>query len=236
MSVITYFFLNNTADPKTFLLQTVLPDKWEHVCYELEKHIGLHDASVHNRNSGYILGWKYQFKEKAATYKDKPFFQLSDLIQPGDPIVISRKPFRESWQRPYVPTRYAPKPAPVKTITEEIKMIPVSEEERLLSLINTQAELYAHPQNVHKVHRVQVSIPPRHHHHQHASEALSVPPDSYVCHTCGKKGHWIESCTKKNDPLFRPVCRRVMPAGIPRSMLRKAETEAERNMAWMGEL
>lgn len=52
----------------------------------------------------------------------------------------------------------------------------------------------------------------------HADRA-PTPGPNYVCHRCGKPGHWIDQCPTNGDPTFDKV-RVRRPTGIPQSMLR----------------
>jgi len=50
------------------------------------------------------------------------------------------------------------------------------------------------------------------------------PPTRYICHYCGVVGeHFITYCPQRNNPQFRPLFKRVVPAGIPRQRFRPAQ-------------
>ncbi|KAF9194696.1 E3 ubiquitin-protein ligase rbbp6 [Haplosporangium sp. Z 767] len=55
------------------------------------------------------------------------------------------------------------------------------------------------------------------------------PPNTFVCHRCGKKGeHWIQYCPTNNDKNFEPM-RIKKTTGIPRSFLKTVETDTLQN-------
>ncbi|KAK9450057.1 DWNN domain-containing protein [Limtongia smithiae] len=45
------------------------------------------------------------------------------------------------------------------------------------------------------------------------------PPPTYICHRCGKKGHWIQACPTNSDPNFE-YRRLKRTTGIPKSFLK----------------
>lgn len=49
---------------------------------------------------------------------------------------------------------------------------------------------------------------------------LTTPPPAYVCHRCGKTGHFIRECPENNNPDFvnQPRVRHGVP-GVPRTFL-----------------
>ncbi|KAL1640119.1 Protein mpe1 [Diplodia intermedia] len=49
------------------------------------------------------------------------------------------------------------------------------------------------------------------------------PPDTYICHRCHVKGHWIQACPTNDDPNFENKPRIKRTTGIPRSMLQTIE-------------
>ncbi len=48
----------------------------------------------------------------------------------------------------------------------------------------------------------------------------TVPPDTYVCYRCNKKGHYIQNCPTNNDRAFDQL-RTKVPAGVPKDFLQK---------------
>ncbi|KAK8227335.1 DWNN domain-containing protein [Phyllosticta capitalensis] len=49
------------------------------------------------------------------------------------------------------------------------------------------------------------------------------PPETYICHRCHVKGHWIQACPTNDDPNFENKPRIKRTTGIPRSMLQTIE-------------
>ncbi|EPY28211.1 nucleic acid binding protein [Angomonas deanei] len=45
---------------------------------------------------------------------------------------------------------------------------------------------------------------------------LKPPPDSYVCHNCGKGGHFIQHCPNRDGKNLRVL---ALPTGIPEALL-----------------
>src|SRR5271169_2614452 len=49
------------------------------------------------------------------------------------------------------------------------------------------------------------------------------PPQGYICHRCGEKGHWIQACPTNDDPNFDNKPRIKRTTGIPKTFLKRAE-------------
>src|SRR5579859_7791031 len=49
------------------------------------------------------------------------------------------------------------------------------------------------------------------------------PPQGYICHRCGEKGHWIQACPTNDDPNFDNKPRIKRTTGIPKTFLKKAD-------------
>ena len=64
---------------------------------------------------------------------------------------------------------------------------------------------------------------------------IKPPPDYYVCHRCGKRGHWKHMCPSSNAIGFVPVTQPPVPTGIPKSMLREAKTDEERKTSMVAD-
>ncbi|KAJ1668958.1 Retinoblastoma-binding protein, partial [Coemansia sp. RSA 25] len=68
---------------------------------------------------------------------------------------------------------------------------------------------------------------PRPRPHQMRPENQGPPPPHYICHLCGKPGHWIYSCSligQPGDGTGKPTGHRVKrTTGIPRSFLQKVD-------------
>ncbi len=61
------------------------------------------------------------------------------------------------------------------------------------------------------------------------NHAMNVPvPEYYICHRCNQPGHFINNCPMKFDST---IIKRQNTTGIPKSMLRLAETDEEKRTA-----
>src|SRR5271154_6202129 len=49
------------------------------------------------------------------------------------------------------------------------------------------------------------------------------PPQGYICHRCGERGHWIQACPTNDDPNFDNKPRIKRTTGIPKTFLKRAE-------------
>ena len=49
------------------------------------------------------------------------------------------------------------------------------------------------------------------------------PPQGYICHRCGEKGHWIQACPTNDDPSFDNKPRIKRTTGIPKTFLKKTD-------------
>lgn len=49
------------------------------------------------------------------------------------------------------------------------------------------------------------------------------PPQGYICHRCGEKGHWIQACPTNSNPNFDNKPRIKRTTGIPKMFLKKAD-------------
>ncbi|KAF2160532.1 hypothetical protein M409DRAFT_70297 [Zasmidium cellare ATCC 36951] len=61
------------------------------------------------------------------------------------------------------------------------------------------------------------------------NKAAAVPdkplPPGYMCHRCGKSGHWIQACPTNNDPNFDGKHKFKRTTGIPKSFHVAVDTE-----------
>lgn len=49
------------------------------------------------------------------------------------------------------------------------------------------------------------------------------PPNGYVCHRCGEKGHWIQQCPTNDNPEYNDRPRIKRTTGIPKSFLKTVD-------------
>lgn len=57
------------------------------------------------------------------------------------------------------------------------------------------------------------------------------PGAGYVCHRCGKKGHWIQDCPTNDMPDWQNKPKLKRTTGIPRSMLKTIENPTDEQRA-----
>lgn len=55
------------------------------------------------------------------------------------------------------------------------------------------------------------------------SRSHEPPGPGYICHRCGKKGHWIQDCPTNSNPDWNDKPKLKRTTGIPRSMLKTVE-------------
>lgn len=49
------------------------------------------------------------------------------------------------------------------------------------------------------------------------------PPNGYICHRCGEKGHWIQQCPTNDNPEYNDRPRIKRTTGIPKSFLKTVD-------------
>lgn len=70
-------------------------------------------------------------------------------------------------------------------------------------------------------------------HHRNRQQSDPVPPATYTCYHCGDAGkHYISACPQRDNKQFRPLFKRALPVGVPRSQFRAARPD-ERDMAYI---
>jgi protein MPE1 len=95
----------------------------------------------------------------------------------------------------------------------------MTEEEKMMAMFaaqgaewTAQQEEMSHQQPVYKPGSKKPANVPDH-----------EPPNGYVCHRCGEKGHWIQQCPTNDNPDYdnRPRVKRT--TGIPKSFLKTVD-------------
>jgi protein MPE1 len=76
---------------------------------------------------------------------------------------------------------------------------------------DSQQEKMAHANPVYHRKKLPLSVPDK------------PPPQGYICHRCGEKGHWIQACPTNDDPNFDNKPRIKRTTGIPKTFLKRAE-------------
>lgn len=217
MAVFYNFLPTLTTAPDKSLEVHPGGETWEDVRYRLETKHGLHHTQDSRRSpDSYFVGWvRDQSKRTADEYNRLPMLAPPDICRPGMRLVLARKPLRPG-MRPHVPQKVeAALQAPPTSRTEPAPVTfrpDMSEEDKILALID---------------HEAQRTAPAR----RYQVDYNRPAPADYVCHRCGRGGHWKQRCPTLRDASFKPVGPPRAPTGIPRSFLRTAVTEEEKKLA-----
>jgi len=221
---------------------------WDEVRYDLEKKHGLHEkGSAHRRHGGagdsYFVGWVYNPKLlHLEQYRSMEPLKSSHLCKSGDALMLARLPMRPG-QKAYVPARIRVQQEMLRNSIAEnsafniTPSVPKSsgpiftddmtEEEKLKALLDHSDQQSAVSKRAHAGTR-HIDRPASHHPSEQTNRA---PPPFYVCHRCGGTGHWKQECPSLDNPDYIPVRILRAPTGIPRTFLKKAETEEEKAAA-----
>ena len=154
-----------------------------------------------------------------------------------DIVMLRKKQISpEEQQRQDILARYLSEKNKVvfqETMTEEEKMT-ILAEEGMKQMNNTNKMTQwvtsgthfaqSHPSELNKGNKElsSVTMPPK---------ANSIPPSHHTCYHCRGKGHWKQDCPLLQDPNYQPEFKHKPAAGIPKSMLKVAETEEEKKVA-----
>lgn len=94
-----------------------------------------------------------------------------------------------------------------------------TEEEKMMAMFAAQGEQWK-TQQEEMSHQTPVFRPG-------AKKAANVPdhepPNGYVCHRCGEKGHWIQQCPTNDNPEYNDRPRIKRTTGIPKSFLKTVD-------------
>lgn len=182
---------------------------WETVRYQIEKLHGM-QKHVHNTQGSYIVGHIWNDKFIDWKKQSKPLCP-SDILTNQHKLIIVRKPLDKNI-RPFIPA------------SELMKM---KEREQLLSeaLNDNNDDMYDKLTEDEKLQFIVKQqgmfgrdlTSQQSHHYCHASE--------YICRKCGVAGHHIKNCPQKH------ITAHKYPTGIPKTLLRTAETEEEKRKA-----
>ena len=242
LPILFYSFLHTGAHVPFRQIEIEPLDKWEDVRYRLEKRHGLHTSrsSGGHRHShygeGYFVGWLYAPALTSDQYRTLPILPSTYVCCPEDRVVVACLPLAHD-QRPYVPVRYRAGQRQV----QEVEVIPVApnalvfrpdmtEEEKLKCLVETVNYETSVASNMQQAFRQSQ----KRRFERHASDgkvAARPPPPSYICHRCQNPGHWKNECPSLTDPNYIPPRVFKPPTGIPKTMLRTAQSEQEKQLA-----
>jgi len=127
------------------------------------------------------------------------------------PQTLPKEPASIQTSLPVPPV--APPVSSIKTVTELATVTSETDESEAISKLVESATWDTKPSplggvNIHGHHGGRTR-------HNFGS---TLPPGNYICHRCGKPGHYIQFCPTNNDPNFNTP-RVKKPTGIPRSFL-----------------
>ena len=242
LPILFYSFLHAGAHLPFRQIEIEPQDKWEDVRYRLERRHGLH-TSRNSHNGGhrhshygesYFVGWLYDPLLTPDQYRSLPILPSAHMCCPEDRVLVACLPLAHD-QRPYVPLRYRTGQREVQNITVSAPNVLVfrpdmTEEEKLKCLVETVNYETSVISNVQQAFRHSQ----KRRFERHASEAKVAarpPPPSYICHRCQNPGHWKNECPSLTDPNYIPPRVFKPPTGIPKTMLRTAQNEQEKQLA-----
>jgi hypothetical protein len=199
-------------------------DTWENIRYLIEQKHHMHGASSRNKpnkEKAYIKGFYVDNRDN-----ETDPIQDDDILELGTRIVVIRAPLPLDY-KPFVPPKYR------KDNEQPTKISPDMTEDEKIRVVVGQAGEYIkkHPQRSHKFENHQSAK----RHYTNAHPTGMIRPN-YVCRYCGAKAsHYFRQCPKRNDDNFRPLYKRKLPTGVPMSYFRRAQTEEERERAYITE-
>lgn len=129
-----------------------------------------------------------------------------EIIADGTKLILKRKPTTNT--KLYVPQHILGPNSFAEHETEEAKIQRIIELAQVCRLA---------PQHVHPSRLTTETVP-------------RIPPPHYGCAYCFEKGtHYIKNCPRK----LKDLPARKLPAGLPKTFLRPAQTEEEKEMAFI---
>lgn len=208
--------------------------KWEDARFLIEYKLGVHQTRSTTQQSTksaatYVEG--YLWVDGVSNWrKELTKIPHEYVMQPGDRVVVIRKPYKSTNNTPYVPLLFRS----VHNIAEDDVKIEftdtMTDDEKLQLLMEAQAE---RDSGERKRGNVFVEMHPSDMEGQGYSHKRQKPPADYVCHRCNIPGHFIQFCPTLSDPDFVPEYERRCPSGIPKKFLCEATTDEERKRAWI---
>ncbi|KAJ4415286.1 Protein mpe1 [Gnomoniopsis sp. IMI 355080] len=94
-----------------------------------------------------------------------------------------------------------------------------TEEEKMMAMFAAQGEQWKSAQEE-MSHQTPVFRPGQ---KKPANVPDHEPPNGYVCHRCGEKGHWIQQCPTNDNPEYNDRPRIKRTTGIPKSFLKTVD-------------
>lgn len=249
------FFGSRWAERETVVKTLPCGLPWEEARFLLEKKHGLFEVKQRKANlvGSFLQGllWTEGMKNWRVEARPVP---RDHVMTHRDRVIVVRKPMVRGLQ-PYVPPRFRPEMEQLdretlpleeksreegilrffekmksdtgfqETMTEEEKI------ERIMGQMESRSSVDALRDRMLQRHK-RSKYGQVHPADLESQPSLQEPPPSYyVCHRCGQSGHWKNQCTGGLHSASQPK----LPSGIPKSMLREAATEEERQRAMMTE-
>lgn len=94
-----------------------------------------------------------------------------------------------------------------------------TEEEKMMAMFAVQGEQWK-TQQEEMSHQTPVFRPGQ---KKPANVPDHEPPNGYICHRCGEKGHWIQQCPTNDNPEYNDRPRIKRTTGIPKSFLKTVD-------------
>ena len=245
-------FIDHTLIIKTMKCSVM----WEEARFLIEKRHGFFDLKQRKANlvGSYIQGflWEPHFKNWR---KEAKLIPKDYVMKYTDQVIVIVKPIPHGFSA-YVPEKYRPEVDVMqrdfmtdseKKREENIhKFIDylksskkikedMTEEEKIKAIMDQMDSQLSLDQLKEKLLQKARRLKNVQHFHpsdiQSDPTVIRPPPENYVCHRCGKRGHWKHMCRTLNDINFVPVTQTRVPTGIPKTLLREAKTDKERESA-----
>lgn len=233
---------------------------WEEARFLIEKKHGLFDVKQRKANlvGSYIQGFLWDSNMKNWR-KEAKLIPKDRIMQYTDQVIVILKPIPHGLSA-YVPEKYRPEVEVMQrdlmtdsekkreedihkfidylksstkikeTMTEDEKIGAIMDQmDSQLSLDQLKEKLLQknrRSKNIQQFHPSDMESNPT---------MIKPPPDHYVCHRCGKRGHWKNMCKTLTDANFVPVTQTRVPTGIPKTLLREATTDEERKSAMIAD-
>lgn len=253
------FFGSRTVESQTILKTLACGGTWNEARFLLEKKHGLFDVKQQKANlvGSYFQGlfWKDGLTNWRTEAQPVP---RDHIMHHHDRIIVLRKPLLRG-MLPYVPDRFKP-----EMETLERSLVDPREREReervgrFLDQLNSKLDVRQDLTEEEKIERIMEKMEDRNsvetlkdrllHKFKrsrygafHPSDIeldpsiVNPPPAHYMCHRCLRRGHWKNMCPTLNDLSFVQRATPKLPSGIPKSMLREAQTDEERRGAMLAD-
>jgi hypothetical protein len=224
MSVYYYFKAELPSEFDCRKAKTVAAgQRWDLACYQIEKRLGIHNKMRQqkaNANHTHIVAVHHQ--DWLTSGRDTPVpddYQLLD----GDRLVLFRVALPPNVAPPLplaIRRQEQEQEQQLRRAEQDARWQPMTEEERLQELLQGDGRRHTFEGVCSGGSRGE------------SRGATGPPPAGYICHRCGKGGHFKSQCPTLKDPNFTPLDRRRRTTGVPLSELRPARPD-ELAWAWL---